>query len=143
MIAFYLFCDPLLANPSPPFPELFCEGWMASLPGITIRTHIFSEPQIVLVELAGRGRRQSVIVNAEAWTVSNSQSDPTRSQSLFRFDFEGGTLELPWVQENQTTGAMLVLTGSAAKDISSSVATGPFRVLVQCRGLQDPELDRG
>jgi hypothetical protein len=125
------------------FPELFCEGWMASLPGITIRTHVFSEPQVILVELAGRGRRQSVIVNAESWTVTGLENDPPRSRNLFRFEFSGGLLELPFIHENQTTAAMLILTGNAAKDLSLSPASGPFRVLVQCRGLPDPGLAPG
>jgi len=143
LFACCLLCDTAGANPDHPFAELFCEGWTASLPGMTIRTHVFSEPPIVLVELAGRARRQSVIVNAESWTVSSSHTDPSSSKTLLRFEFDGGALELPRIQENQITGGVLVLTGNAAKDIASSAVDGPFRVPIQCRGLQDPELDRG
>ena len=143
LFACCLLCDTAGANTDHRFAELFCEGWTASLPGMTIRTHVFSEPQIVLVELAGSARRQSVIVNAESWTVSRSLTDPSSSKTLLRFEFDGGTLELPGIQENQTTGGILVLTGNAAKDIASSAVDGPFRVPIQCRGLQDQELDRG
>lgn len=120
------------------FPELFCEGWMASMPGITIRAHVFAEPRVVLVELAGRGRRQSVIVNAESWEVTNLSREPGRTQSLFRFDFEGGYLEIPWIGENESSAAMLMLTGRAAKDILNTPLPGSLKVMVQCHGLQDP-----
>ena len=56
--------------------DLYCEGWLATMPGVTIRAHIFVEPNIVLVELSGTHRRQTVLVNAESYVIQKFVEDP-------------------------------------------------------------------
>jgi len=119
--------------------DLFCEGWVASMPGLSIWLHVFAEPQIVLVELAGTHQRQTVIVNAEPYIVEREVRNSDQMTELFRMKFDGGSLQLPSIPEHQqTSAAILTLKGRAAKDLESGI-TGPFRVLVQCHSLPEQE----
>lgn len=120
--------------------DLFCEGWLASMPGISIWMHIFVEPKVVLVELVGTHHRQTVIVNAEPYIVEKEARNSDQTTELFRMEFEGGSLQLPFIPEKQTSAAILTLKGSAAKDLESGIP-GPFRVLVQCHALPEQEPD--
>ena len=118
--------------------DLFCEGWVASMPGISIWLHVFAEPQIVLVELAGTHQRQTVIVNAEPYIIEREVQNSDQITDLFRMKFDGGILQLPSIPEQQTSAAILTLKGRAAKALESGIP-GPFRVLVQCHSLPDQE----
>lgn len=118
--------------------DLFCEGWVATMPGMSIWMHVFVEPKIVLVELAGTHQRQTVIVNAEPYIVQQEVRDSDQMTELFRMEFDGGGLQLPWIPENETSAAILTLKGRAAKSLESGIP-GPFRVLVQCRALPEQE----
>lgn len=118
--------------------DLFCEGWVASMPGMSIWMHVFVEPKIVLVELAGTHQRQTVIVNAEPYIVQQEVRDSDQMTELFRMEFDGGSLQLPWIPENQISAAILTLKGRAAKSLESGIP-GPFRVLVQCHALPEQE----
>lgn len=119
--------------------DLYCEGWLATMPGVTIRAHIFVEPNIVLVELGGTHRRQTVLVNAETYVIQKSVEDPNIASEFFQFNFPSGRLAIPALSQNESFAGNLMLRGPAVEGFGIPTRKS-FKVMVQCRELSDQAL---
>ena len=119
--------------------NLYCEGWLATMPGVTIRAHIFVEPNIVLVELGGTHHRQTVLVNAEAYVIQKFVEDPNITGEFFQFNFRSGRLAIPALGQNESLTGNLTLRGPAAEGLGIPTRKS-FKVMVQCRELSEQAL---
>ncbi len=119
--------------------DIYCEGWLATMPGVTIRAHIFVEPNIVLVELGGTHHRQTVLVNAETYVIQKFVKDPDITGEFFQFNFPSGRLAILPLDQNESFTGNLTLRGPAVEGLGIPTRKS-FKVMLQCRELSEQAL---
>ena len=124
---------------TPSQSDFFCEGLLARMPETAIWAHVFSKPEIVLVELAeAQNQRQTVLINAEAYGRQTIPKTSEETTELVRLNFNGGSLQFAGHEKKQSTRAILTLTGAAALDLGAGNSAS-ITVEVHCRALLDEE----